>query len=206
MTADSRGAFMRSRPVLAAGAVALAIAVAGCGSSSGGAQASKTVDPNSAEVSPPGDIPDNQAFVAYSPAGSDYTVKVPEGWARRSVNATTTFTDKLNSVSMREVTAKAPLTARTAAQTEVPKLARSVKGFQAGKVDTVTRQGGTAVRISFLADATTDPVTGKTGKDAVEQYRFFNGGHEIVLTLSGPKGADNVDPWKIVSDSVRWSS
>jgi hypothetical protein len=25
-----------------------------------------------------------------------------------------------------------------------------------------------------------------------------------VLTLSGPKGADNVDPWRIVSDSLKW--
>jgi hypothetical protein len=26
-----------------------------------------------------------------------------------------------------------------------------------------------------------------------------------VLTLSGPKGADNVDPWKIVTDSLRYT-
>jgi hypothetical protein len=195
---------MRPRTILAAGAAALALAAAGCGAS-GGNQAAKPVDPNSAEVSPPGDIPDNQAFVRFAPAGSDYTVKVPEGWARTSANGTVTFTDKLNSIRMQEVAAKAPLTAAQAARTEMPKLANTVKGFQAGKVDTVTRQGGQAVRITYLADAATDPVTGKTGQDAVERYAFFKGGHEVVLTLSGPKGADNVDPWKIVSDSVRWS-
>jgi hypothetical protein len=26
----------------------------------------------------------------------------------------------------------------------------------------------------------------------------------LTLTLSGPTNADNVDPWKIVTDSVRW--
>jgi hypothetical protein len=26
-----------------------------------------------------------------------------------------------------------------------------------------------------------------------------------VLTLTGPVGADNVDPWKIVTDSFKWS-
>jgi hypothetical protein len=31
-------------------------------------------------------------------------------------------------------------------------------------------------------------------------------GREVVLTLSGPKGADNVDPWRIVTDSLRWSA
>ncbi|MDT7564604.1 MAG: hypothetical protein QOG76_3228, partial [Pseudonocardiales bacterium] len=25
------------------------------------------------------------------------------------------------------------------------------------------------------------------------------------LTLSGPKGADNVDPWRKVTDSLRWT-
>jgi hypothetical protein len=25
-----------------------------------------------------------------------------------------------------------------------------------------------------------------------------------MLTLSGPKGADNVDPWRKITDSLRW--
>jgi hypothetical protein len=39
----------------------------------------------------------------------------------------------------------------------------------------------------------------------VERYVFFHKGKDVVLTLSGPKGADNVDPWRIVTDSLRWS-
>jgi hypothetical protein len=42
-------------------------------------------------------------------------------------------------------------------------------------------------------------------RDAVERYVFFHKGTLHVLTLSGPKGADNVDPWKIVTSSVRWA-
>jgi hypothetical protein len=197
---------MRPRLFIAAGAAILAVAAAGCGaSSSGGAQPAKTVDPNAAEVSPPGDIPDNQAFVAYSPKGSDYSVKVPEGWARTASGGTVTFTDKLNAISMQEVAASAPPTEAQATRSDVPRLAGTVKGFQAGAISTVDRQAGRAVRVTYLADAKPDPVTGKTGKDAVERYAFFHNGHEVILTLSGPKGADNVDPWMIVSDSVQWS-
>ena len=29
-------------------------------------------------------------------------------------------------------------------------------------------------------------------------------GRRLDLTLAGPTNADNVDPWKIVSDSVQW--
>ena len=47
-------------------------------------------------------------------------------------------------------------------------------------------------------------MTGKAGTDAVERYTFFHNGRDVILTLSGPKGADNVDPWKLISDSVTW--
>ena len=196
---------MRPRLVIAAAAAILAIAAAGCGASSGGASSPGASSGAAAEVSPPGDIPDNQAFVAFSPKGSDYSVKVPEGWARTASGGTVTFTDKLNSISLRELAAAAPLTEAQATRAEVPKLAGTVKGFQAGKVGTVDRRAGQALRVTYLADAKTDAVTGRTGKDAVERYVFFHNGHDVILTLSGPKGADNVDPWMIVTDSVRWS-
>jgi len=196
---------MRTRTVLAAAAV-LALGATGCGASpSRGGESDKPVDPNAAEVNEAGDIPDDQAFVAYSTPGGGYSVKVPEGWGRTASGGTVTFTDKLNAIRIETAPAKAPLTARGTADVEVPKLEKTVKGFQAAKVSTVSRQAGQAVRIDYLADAKTDSVTGKTGKDAVERYEFFHKGKELVLTLSGPKGADNVDPWRIVTDSVQWS-
>jgi hypothetical protein len=48
-------------------------------------------------------------------------------------------------------------------------------------------------------------VTGKSVTDAVERYTFTKGTNIAVLTLSGPQGADNVDPWRIVTDSLRWT-
>lgn len=198
---------MSKRATLAAGAAVVVIGVAGCGasSSSSGGRASKPANANAPEVNPAGDIPDNQAYVAYAPPGGRFTVKVPEGWSRSSAGGAVTFTDKLNAIRVETKAAKAPLTARGARQTELPKLASSVLGFRPGKVSTVARKAGTAVRITYLAKAKTDPVTGKTGQDAVERYVFFHYGKDVILTLSGPKGADNVDPWKIVTDSVTWS-
>jgi hypothetical protein len=173
-------------------ALALLLALlAGCGgssSSSSSASPSKTVDPNTKAVSPAGDIPDNQAYVAYSPPGADYSVKVPEGWARTTTGGAVTFTDKLNSIRMEERAAKGK---------------PSVAG--AGKVSVVKRTSGPVVRITYLAAGRPDPVTGKTRTDAVERYLFARNGKQVVLTLSGPKGADNVDPWKLVTDSLKWT-
>jgi hypothetical protein len=87
----------------------------------------------------------------------------------------------------------------------VPRLARTEPGFKAGTVGLVHRTAGRAVRITYLATSRADPVTGKTRVDAVERYVFFHNGREAVITLRGPKGADNVDPWRIITNSLRWT-
>jgi hypothetical protein len=176
--------------------VLLLVLLAGCGGSS--SSSSKPVDPNAQESSPAGDIPDNQAFVAYSPPGADYTVKVPEGWARTANGGAVTFTDKLNSIRMEERSG-------VATRAELARLKQTVKGFQSPKLSVVKRSSGPAVRIAYLADAQADPVTQRSGTNAVERYLFSRNGKQVVLTLSGPKGADNVDPWKLVTDSLHWS-
>jgi hypothetical protein len=198
---------MRKRAALAAGAVIVAIGAAGCGgsSSSSSGQASKPVNPTTAEVNPAGDIPDNQAFVAYAPPGAGFTVKVPEGWSRSASGRAVTFSDKLNAIRIESAPATAPLTVQDARRTALPALASSVDGFRPGTVSTVDRKAGSAVRMTYQAAAKRNPVTGKAGKDAVERYVFFHNGKQAILTLSGPKGADNVDPWRIVTDSVTWS-
>jgi hypothetical protein len=202
MALDLTGARMRPRTVITAGAMLLALVLVGCGSSSSSSSSSATT---TKEVNPAGDIPDNQAFVAYSPPGQGYSVKVPEGWSRSNAGGAVVFTDKLNAIRLETVPAQAPLTVREARATEVPKLARTVKGFGAPTVTTVTRTAGPATRITYLATGSPNPVTGKVSQDAVERYVFFRKGRDVVLTLSGPKTADNVDPWKLVANSVRWT-
>jgi hypothetical protein len=115
------------------------------------------------------------------------------------------FTDKLNTVRLATAQARAAPTVASVRRTVLPKLARTQKGYRAGTVTTVARHAGPAVRITFLASSKPDPVTGKRRTDAVEQYLFFHKGREAVITLSGPQGADNVDPWKLITDSLRWT-
>jgi hypothetical protein len=173
------------------------------GSSSAGT-GSQAPDPNATEHNPPGDIPDDQVFVAYSPPAAPFSVKVPEGWARSTDGAAVTFTDKLNSIRMETLSADAAPTVASARRDELPALESSVPKYAPGDVTMVTRAHGKAVRLTYLADSPPDPVTDKVVRDAVERYEFWRAGTEVVLTLSGPKGADNVDPWRIVSDSLAW--
>lgn len=158
----------------------------------------------SPEANPAGDIPDDQAYVPYPAPDGLFTVSVPEGWARSTQGPATVFTDNLNAVRIETTPAAQAPTADTARTRELPALATSVPGFAPGEVRAVTRPAGPAVLITYRGTSTPDPVTARTSADDVERYEFFHAGQQVSLTLSGPAGADNVDPWRMVTDSLRW--
>ncbi|WP_369393254.1 hypothetical protein AB5J72_41155 [Streptomyces sp. CG1] len=161
--------------------------------------------PNNAaptESNPPGDIPDNQVYVPFD--GTGFTVKVPEGWAQTQRDGTTAFTDKLNTVTIQTASVPTAPTVGEATNTVVPQLRGQVPKFAAPKVSEVNRHAGRVVLLTYQGDSPKDPVTGKVVRDAFERYAFYRSGHEVDLTLSGPVNADNVDPWRIISDSFAW--
>jgi hypothetical protein len=164
----------------------------------------KPTKPVATETNPPGDIPDNQAYVAYQPPGARVSVKVPEGWARTTSKATTSFNDKLNRIQVTPSAASTAPTVQSVTASVVPTLKAQVPQFAMGKVTEVPRNAGKVVLVTYQGDSAPDAVTGKVVRDAFEQYIYFRAGRVLTLTLSGPTNADNVDPWKIVSDSVRW--
>ncbi len=181
-------------------------AAAGGGSGSATTSSSTSgVNPNQHETLPPGDIPDTIAYVPYAVPGAGLTVSTPEGWSRSGAHGTVKFTDKLNEVQLFTLPAKAPPTIASVKQTELPKISASVKTFQLQSVTMVSRTSGPAVRILYLGDSQPDPVTGKVGTLAFERYDFFHKGREVVLLLSSPKGSDNVDPWRKVTDSLTFT-
>lgn len=206
---------VRKSAVVGVGLALAAAVTAGCshaGSDSGGdsssASSSAGSAPNAAptETNPPGDIPDNQAYVAFRPSTgfTGFTVKVPEGWARTVKGTTTVFTDKLNRIRISAVSASAAPTTGSVTNTVVPQLRTQVTKFANPKVTVIKRKSGSAVLLTYRGDSAPDPVTGKVVRDAFERYAFHQQGHEVDLTLSGPVNADNVDPWRIVSDSFGW--
>ena len=180
---------MKLRSTFAAGAAILALSAGalGCGSSSGTSTSSgassgggsststaantnttpNAVNPNAPDVTPPGDIPDTQVYVPYSPSGGGYSVKVPEGWSRSSSGGAVVFTDNLNSIRLESVPASKAPTVSTAQKTLVPQLSHGVNGFSTPKVSTVSRSAGPAVLITYFAWGKPNPVTGKKPPEAV---------------------------------------
>lgn len=158
-----------------------------------------------AESNPAGDIPDNQAYVTYVAPDHSFTLQVPEGWAQTTSATTVVFTDKFNSITLTPRSGFYAPDEEYARTVELPEIASSTKGYVAGDVTTVDRKSGRVVLITYQSESPPSPVTGKTVAQAVERYEFAAAGREVVVTLSGPAGADNVDPWRTVSDSFTWT-
>ena len=155
-----------------------------------------------AESNPPGDIPDNTVFVPYHSAKGCWTVTVPEGWSRTTTGTTLTFTDKLNTVQI-DARPGTPVTLASARKTDVPALAKTTRAFKLTSVTEVTLPAGSAVLISYQANSDPNAVTGKQYRLDVLRYELFHAGTRTTLTLLSPVGADNVDPWRIVTQSLK---
>lgn len=163
-----------------------------------------TVDPNAPEPNAAGDIPDNIAYVPFTFASGPFSVTIPEGWARIDASGSTTFSDNFNSAQLLAPAAASAPTEQSARDSEVPAIQSSNSNFTLDSVSTVSRKGGTAVLIKYTADSAPNAVTGAVRPLAVERYEFWQNGKEGIVVLSGPVGADNVDPWRTISDSFAW--
>jgi hypothetical protein len=175
-------------------------AAATSGSSSAASQA-----PVAAESNPPGDIPDNLAFVPYQNATGGYRFTHPEGWAQSVSGTSVTFTDKLNGVQV-SVGAGGTAPSVSAAQTtDVPALRHSQPAFELRSVKAVSEPGGKGVLIVYRRNSAPDPVTGRQYRDEVQRYELAGGKGSVVVELFGPVGADNVDAYRTMIQSLRLS-
>jgi hypothetical protein len=199
------------RTVLAALAGAAVVGVlSGCGATTNPAAGSSASQPSAsptqqaAESNPPGDIPDNQAFVLYTAADGSFTMKYPEGWARTDAGATVVFSDKFNSITVAPHNGFYQPSEDFARTVEVPEIAASTTGFAPGNISTVQRPAGPVILITYQGDSPPSPVTGKSVTQDVQRYEFANAGRGVVVTLSAPAGSDTVDPWRVITDSFTW--
>ena len=214
---------MVRQPGMAVAATLLAAVLAGCGGSgspsagggggrttaptpaSGTGQNAAAQSPVPAENNPPGDIPDTTVYVTYQSPAGHLMLKVPEGWSRKSTLAGSTFTSNLNSIGLAWMPMTGAPTAGSARATTVRALQAAALAFRLQAVRTVTLAGGPAVEIVYQVNSAPNPVTGRQYRLVIERFEFYHKGRGAVLSLSSAVGSDNVDPWRIVSESFRWA-
>jgi len=153
-----------------------------------------------AEKNPPGDIPDDQVFVSYTSSAGGYSLKVPEGWARTEKGADVDFVDKLDGVAVSVASATAAPSAKDVAEG----LAKPEKAVRVISTKDIRVPAGQALLIKYESDSEPNPVTNKRVRLENEACVFYKNGKTATLTFWAPKGADNVDQWKLMSESFRW--
>jgi hypothetical protein len=155
------------------------------------------------EVNPPGDISDNQVFTRFdSPEG--FSLKVPEGWARSDGPNQTAFNDKYNRIALSTGKLAQALDLAYAKATLAPDIEKTGRAVKILKVLSIKLKTVDVIRIIYESNSEPNSVTNKQIREENERFFFAKNGKLISLDLSAPKGADNVDQWKLISSSFRW--
>ena len=173
-----------------------AVAKASCGSS---------VTPSSSEAASTaqGDIPDNQQFLTFRNATGGYSIQYPEGWARSGSGTNVTFQDKSNMITIQVSPGSQPSTASVGK--ELKQQAASDPCLSSETPQTVTAGPNQAIKVTYTTRGAKSPVTGQRNKVSVDRYVFFKGGKVATVDLSNPVGVDNVDAYRMISESFRWA-
>ena len=155
------------------------------------------------EKNPPGDIPDNQVFVDYvSPLG--FSLKVPEGWARRDLPDGASFADKYGRITVTQTADPKMPTVDAVKESLTPELQKSQHAVTVVAVKPVKLPAGTAILISYGSNSDPNPVTNKAIRLESDRYTFWKDGKLVALNFSAPAGADNADQWDMMARSFRW--
>ncbi|MDX6594926.1 MAG: hypothetical protein QOI72_308 [Solirubrobacterales bacterium] len=128
--------------------------------------------PSEAQAAATGDIPDNQVFLLYKDPQAGYSIRYPEGWARRGSANDVSFQEKANLVHV--------------------------------TVHNGAASGKPGVKTTLSRRSAPDPVTGKRLPLTIDRYEFPHGGKVAVLELVTPVGVDNVDAYRMISESFKW--
>jgi hypothetical protein len=128
--------------------------------------------PSEAQAAATGDIPDNQVFLVFHDPQAGYSIRYPEGWARKGSANDVSFQEKANMVHV-----------------------VIHKGGAKGTPET---------KKTYSRRSAPDPVTGKRLPLTIDRYEFPHGGKVAVVDLVTPVGVDNVDAYRLISESFQW--
>jgi hypothetical protein len=157
------------------------------------------------EISPIGDIPDTQAFVKYTSTQGGYSLEVPEGWARTVHEPDVSFIDKFNGVNLAVVKTDKIPTTTTIKDNQAAELVKNGRAVKIQGIKEVTLPIGKVIIVKFESNSEPNSVTNKQVRQDNENYYSYKDGKMAVLTLWAPLGADNVDQWKKMSESMSWN-
>jgi hypothetical protein len=178
---------------------AVVLLAAGCG---GGNSGTTEAMPGEAQSAATGDIPDNQTFLLYHDPGAGYSVRYPEGWARKGSGNDLTFQEKANVIHI--AVGKGPAPTEASAAAGIEQLHKGDSTVRSTPPEQLTLNGAPVVKVTYTRLSPPDPVTGKRLQLTVDRYLYGNRGKVATMDLGTPVGVDNVDAYRMISESFEW--
>ena len=150
-----------------------------------------------------GDVPDNAVFLTYKDVTHGFSIKYVEGWQVTTDADGVTVHDKDSSEAVAVVPSPSDIHAYISG-TDLPAL-QSQAGFKLIRQDTF--KIGTRVydHLAFNVLSPPDPVTGKQVPSLVDRYYVPGASGLAIVTVSTPVGVDNVDAFRLMIESFKWS-
>jgi hypothetical protein len=189
--------------------LALVSAIAsGCGgssdkkSSSGASGSSPAALAADAKSAATGDIPDNQNFLVYRDKRVGFSIKYPEGWSQKKSGDGISFQDKNNLVRVAVRKGGAPTVASV--RGDLKKLSASSPTLKPQTPKPISLKAGPAIKVTYTTTSAPNPVTGKRVVLMVDRYELARKGRVAVIDLGTPTGVDNVDAYRLMSQSFTW--
>jgi len=149
-----------------------------------------------------GDIPDNAVFLTYRSAAWGFSIQYVEGWQVTTQTDGVTIRDKDSSETVRVVPLPKDVPAYVTG-TDLPAL-QATPGFRLVKRDTAQVGSQAHVHLAYHAAADPDPVTGKQVSSTIDRF-YVPGPGLAIVSLSTPDGVDNVDAFRQMITSLKWS-
>ena len=149
-----------------------------------------------------GDVPDNAIFLTYHSAAWRFSIRYVEGWQVKTGQDGVTIRDKDSSETVRVLTLPADL-ASYVSGTDLPAL-QSQAGFRLIRQNRVKVGTATYIHLVYHVPAAPDPVTGKQVPSTVDRF-YVPGPGLAIISLSTPDGVDNVDAFREMITSFKWS-
>jgi hypothetical protein len=142
-------------------------------------------------------------FLTYRSAAWQFLVQYVEGWQVTTRPDGVEIRDKDSS----EVVSVVQLpndVAAWVASTDLPSL-KSQRGFSLVKQNRVKVGALTLIHLVYHALSAADPVTGKQVASTIDRF-YVPGPALAVISLATPDGVDNVDAFRQIIGSFRWTA
>lgn len=150
-----------------------------------------------------GDIPDNAVFLTYRSSSPGFSIQYVEGWQVTTRPDGVVIRDKDSTETVVVVPLPADLP-RFVTGTDLPAL-RAQAGFGLETQNSVTVDSTTALHLRYHLPSPPDPVTGKQVPSTIDRYYLPGPKGLAIISLSTPDGVDNVDAFRQMIESFRWS-